>query len=313
MISIYAKFGSTIFFRIILKNNIQIPIIEAEEFKQSLMTDYDDTVFGKNNFNDFFIHDLAAPNYKLKLPQPLYRNTAHSLLIIIKGKVIKSVGLDNYTIFNNSILLIPAGHITATAEMDRDTSGFWLHFSDTFISHTNIDISEWMAKPIIHFSESEMKNIVFLLQRMETLNEDQQNTELIKLYLSTFLMEIKKSADFIKKKQFTAAERITLEFKRLLSLSALKQKSVFSFAQDLNVSPNHLNKSVKAVTGKSASLLIDEMLLLEAKVMIRLNKMSFSEIGFEIGFEDPSYFGRFFKKHSGMTPTEFRKMIDLSE
>jgi AraC-like DNA-binding protein len=40
---------------------------------------------------------------------------------------------------------------------------------------------------------------------------------------------------------------------------------------------------------------------------------SVSEVSFAIGFEDPSYFGRFFKKHTGMTPTEFRKLIDLSD
>lgn len=275
--------------------------------------DYDQKLFGKENFNDFFIHDLAAPNYKLKFPQPLYRNAAHSLMIVIHGKVIKSAGLDSYTVTNNSIHLIPAGHITSTVEMVKNTSGFWLHFSDSFLSHTNIDISDWMAKPVIHFSENEMKNLIVLLQRMEVLNEDYQNTELIKLYLATFLVEVKKSADFTHRQQFTAAEKITLEFKRLLNLNVSKQKSVFAYAEQINISPNHLNKSVKSVTGKSASLLIDEMLLLEAKVLIRLNKMSFSEIAFEIGFEDPSYFGRFFKKHSGLTPTEFSKMIDLSE
>ncbi|MGA9211806.1 helix-turn-helix domain-containing protein [Kaistella sp.] len=296
-----------------LKSSNNIPTLQAEEFRQTLMSYDDNSLFETENFNDFFIHDLSAPNYKLKLPQPLYRNTANSLLIITNGKAIKSAGLDNYTISNNSILLVPAGHITATSEISKNASGFWLHFSDNFLSHTNIDISDWLAKPVIHFDENEMQNLIVLLKRMEALNVNPQNTELIKLYLATFLAEIKKSADFSQSKQFTAPERVTLKFKRLLNLNVSKQKSVSFYAQELNVSPSHLNKSVKAILGKSASQLIDEMLLLEAKVLIRKNKMSFSEIAFQIGFEDPSYFGRFFKKHTGFSPTEFRKMIDLSE
>ena len=55
------------------------------------------------------------------------------------------------------------------------------------------------------------------------------------------------------------------------------------------------------------------MLILEAKVLMQNNNMSVSEIAFEIGIEDVSYFGRFFKKHTGFTPTEYRKMIELSE
>ena len=85
------------------------------------------------------------------------------------------------------------------------------------------------------------------------------------------------------------------------------------YAAELNVTPNHLNKSVKVTLGRSASALIDEMLVLEAKVLMQKKTMSVSEIAFETGFEDVSYFGRFFKKHTGFAPTEYRKMIGLSE
>jgi len=54
------------------------------------------------------------------------------------------------------------------------------------------------------------------------------------------------------------------------------------------------------------------MLVLEAKVLMQKNDLSVSEIAFEIGIDDVSYFGRFFKKHTGFAPTEYRKMIDLS-
>jgi AraC family transcriptional regulator, transcriptional activator of pobA len=104
-----------------------------------------------------------------------------------------------------------------------------------------------------------------------------------------------------------------MEFKKLLNYNITKHRSVSFYAAELNVTPNHLNKSVRTTLGKSASALIDEMLILEAKVLMQKNDMSVGEIAYEIGFEDVSYFGRFFKKHTGFTPTEYRKSIDLSE
>ena len=75
----------------------------------------------------------------------------------------------------------------------------------------------------------------------------------------------------------------------------------------LAVSPNHLNKCVKAATGKSAQELLSEMVLLEARVLLRQTSLTVNEIAWKIGKEDPSDFIRFFKSKTGQTPTEYRK------
>ena len=78
----------------------------------------------------------------------------------------------------------------------------------------------------------------------------------------------------------------------------------------LAVSPNHLNKCVKTVTGKSAHDLLSEMILLEAKVLLKQTSQSVSEIAFQIGRNEISDFVRFFKSKTGMSPGEYRKMIN---
>jgi len=80
----------------------------------------------------------------------------------------------------------------------------------------------------------------------------------------------------------------------------------------LNVTPNHLNKSVKSTTGKSATKWIDETILLEAKYLLYQTTLSINEIAMQVGHEDHSYFSRFFKKHEGITPIQYRKLIDKS-
>lgn len=78
------------------------------------------------------------------------------------------------------------------------------------------------------------------------------------------------------------------------------------------MTPNHLNKCVKATTGKSAHELLDDMLLLEAKVMLKQTGLSIAEVAFRIGKTELSDFGRFFKQKTDL-PREYRKRTEKKE
>jgi len=71
-----------------------------------------------------------------------------------------------------------------------------------------------------------------------------------------------------------------------------------------------LTKSVKAVTGKSPTQWIDELIVLEAKVLLYQSHLTISEISYELGIEDSSCFGRMFKKYTGLTPGDFRRQSE---
>jgi AraC family transcriptional regulator, transcriptional activator of pobA len=277
------------------------------------MSYYDAKEYDKKNINDFYIHGLSDNTYELKMPLPPHRQTNHSIILVTKGSITAGSVFDNYTVEQNTMIVIPAGQITSLSFMSENIEGFYLHFSDDYLSHTKVDLSKWLIRPVIKFANAESEHLTTLLRRMRKLNENEANADIIKLYLATFLAETEQSSDFRLRINFPAHERLTMGFKRLLNYHITKHKSVRYYAAELNVTPNHLNKSVKVTLGRPASALIDEMLILEAKVLMQKNNMSVSEIAFETGFEDVSYFGRFFKKHTGFTPTEYRKMIDLSE
>lgn len=289
-----------------------IPTLKDDGFK-IIMSYYDSKEYNKKNINDFYIHGLSDDTYELKMPLPSHRQTNHSIILVTKGSIIASSGFDNYTVEQNMAIAIPAGQITSLSFMSDDIEGFYLHFSDDYLSHTKVDLSKWLIRPVIKFANAESEHLTTLLKRMQKLNENEANADIIKLYLATFLAEMEQSSDFRLRINFPAHERLTMEFKRLLNYHVTKDKSVRFYAAELNVTPNHLNKSVKVTLGRSASALIDEMLVMEAKVLMQKKAMSVSEIAFETGFEDVSYFGRFFKKHTGFAPTEYRKMIEFSQ
>ncbi|MES2629809.1 MAG: helix-turn-helix transcriptional regulator [Bacteroidota bacterium] len=95
-------------------------------------------------------------------------------------------------------------------------------------------------------------------------------------------------------------------FARELEQHFRTEKSVNAYASKLKLSEKHLNRVVRSSLGRSVSELISERVVLEARRLLVHSGMNVSEIAIELGFADVSYFVRFFRKHSGVTPLEFR-------
>jgi AraC-like DNA-binding protein len=81
------------------------------------------------------------------------------------------------------------------------------------------------------------------------------------------------------------------------------------YAELMYITPNYLNALCQDVTGKSAGDLIRDRIILEAKRFLTNANMDISEISYELNFQDNSYFTRFFKKSTGITPEVFRKKM----
>lgn len=89
----------------------------------------------------------------------------------------------------------------------------------------------------------------------------------------------------------------------------LTKRQVAAYASDLALSPDHLSELVKKRLGKSASDVVQERLLLEAKRLLLHAELSVKEVSHALRMDDPAYFNRMFKKALGMTPLEYRTHI----
>jgi AraC-like DNA-binding protein len=99
------------------------------------------------------------------------------------------------------------------------------------------------------------------------------------------------------------------KYQEKIEESYIEQHEVAAYADMLNVSAGHLSEVIKQQSGKSAIAHIHERLILEAKRLIFHTEQSIKEIAFELGFEDASYFNRFFKRITGQTPADYRLRI----
>ena len=87
----------------------------------------------------------------------------------------------------------------------------------------------------------------------------------------------------------------------------LDTKNVTDYAEKLNITPNYLTTTLKQFTGKTAKDIISERLFNESKSLLKYSGLDIAEISYRLNFQEPTHFTRFFKKHSGITPNQFRK------
>lgn len=99
---------------------------------------------------------------------------------------------------------------------------------------------------------------------------------------------------------------ILSEFKRLLAKNFIEERKISFYAEKLHLTPKYLSTLIKQVSGKTAGEWINEMLLLEAKVRLQNPNLTVAQIAYALNFSDPSHFGKFFKKHTGKTPLQYR-------
>jgi len=139
-------------------------------------------------------------------------------------------------------------------------------------------------------------------------DEEEINLNLVATYLFVLFEEIKKELPAEKKKTKNAYFQITEQFKNALSQHIYQKQNVTDYAQILNISPNYLNKCVKNSTNRTAQDLLNEMLTLEAKTLLKFSNLQISEIAVKLFDQTPSNFSRFFKSQTGITPKQYLEM-----
>jgi AraC family transcriptional activator of pobA len=134
--------------------------------------------------------------------------------------------------------------------------------------------------------------------------------QILRNYLSIILLHLKRAyavstdvpSDFRHKNSI-----VFEQFRKLLDVNYVSVRLVKQYADMLKISPENLNALSKQVSGKTASALIDERVILEAKRLLLFSENSVKEVAYFLEFNDPSYFNKYFKKITGLTPENYRK------
>lgn len=86
------------------------------------------------------------------------------------------------------------------------------------------------------------------------------------------------------------------------------ERSVEFYAEKMHISPKHLSRVIRNLTGRSVHQWIDEFIILEIKNLLRYSSLSIQQISYELNFPNPSFMGQYFKRVTGMTPGQYKKL-----
>lgn len=265
----------------------------------------------------FHINRLETHIAHIPFPLPPHRKTVHDFLFLTKGSTVRSKGLSEYTAEANTFFFLPATQITTHLSMSPDIEGYYCHFDIELLTNgfmqsavlSQVPFLQFTGNPLVQLPPAAVVPVCHLLQRLEQAEAENAPDvlDLIRAYLLVLFTELKRYASPEETGAKTAAVRITQLYKEALARHIYQKHSVTAYAELLAVSPNHLNKCVKTVTGKSAQETLDDMVLLEAKALLRQTTLSISEIAYKLGKEDHSSFSRFFRLKTSLTPKEYKR------
>ncbi|CAN5759059.1 response regulator transcription factor [soil metagenome] len=204
-------------------------------------------------------------------------------------------------------------------------AGYFCIFTEDFIKAgsrnenlTESPLYKIGAYPVFFLTDEQVIFIESIYKKMfeEISNDYIYKYDLLRNYVNIIIHEaLKMQPNTNYFKHHNASERIATLFIELLDRqfpvdspkAALKLKTANDFAVNLSVHVNHLNSSVRKITGKTTTAHISDKIINEAKALLLNTDWSVSEIAYSLGFEYPTYFNNFFKKQTGYTPLSVRK------
>lgn len=282
----------------------KIPIRKLSSSQQELTTN--------ERFRVRRIEDIMGGN---DLVHDLHRHDFFFILALKSGKGRHEIDFEEYDVLDNSVFFIRPGQVHQL-ELKVGSTGFLLEFNNEFY-HPKDKLSNQRLRKASNknYCELEINRFNRLLAILSSMFEEHTAREegyrdVIKSSLDIFFIEFVRQSPNPKGEAAIAnsytQERFE-EFSALLDKHIATHKQVSQYTDLMNLSPYQLNEITKSAVGKTASELINEYIILESKRNLLATSNQVKEIADLMGYEDVSYFIRFFRKHTGHSPVAFRQ------
>lgn len=299
--------------------------MEKNENKRSFYTKNFGSVSKKTQLENEHFDLFSLDPFLGENPAPIpYDKRDYYKIMLFKGKA-KVLYADKVIEAKHQVLsfsnpLIPCKWIDKT-----DVEGGVFCIFDKEFFHHFADFSDYSVfqpggNHVFELSEEQLEKSVALFERLfdELESEYKHKDDILRttvFELMHLAIKMEPSAT-VQRKEINASQRISTMFLDLLerqfpineSRKSINLRTASDFAKQLNVHVNHLNRALKQTTHKTTSELIAERLLQESKILLKHSQRDISEIGYSLGFSEATHFSNFFKKHTEISPSQFRNV-----
>lgn len=275
---------------------------------------------GKNT-SDFYFSTVQ--NHLIvghKHLEKAHRHDFYATILFTKGSGIHEIDFQKYEVSEGSLFFMSPGQIHSW-ELSDDIEGYLFFCLQDFyeIHYVNQKLRNFPFFGSVNFprklqlNPEELNEYVDLLLALEKEYHSQnimKNGLMLSLMSQVFIISTRlfsKNFEHLASSASLSYFKHYQEFETLIEQYFTTEKSIAFYASLLKITPKHLNRITQTVVQKTATDLITERIILEAKRMLIYLDESLVEIAFRLGYEEYSYFVRVFRKTSGMTPTQFIK------
>ena len=291
---------------------MELPLIDFDSLKSRLY-------MYESYQADILVADLSSQDVFLNDP---VRVNALQVLLVLEGSIDLSIDYVLFQASTNTVVTIMPTHITKVMKYSPNFKGRLMAVSRAFLeqsmipnhSSSMIQYMKIRKNPTILLQESEIKTLdESMLRLRQTILQTSHHLQrlLIQNTLMGFFIEM--GNIFSERKEYntppslTRKEELFESFLRILYMYCKEQHVVSFYAEQLYITPQYLSLILKELTGRSANKWIDEALMQEAKILLKAPQATVQQVADALHFSDQSTFGKFFKKHAGMSPMEYRK------
>lgn len=245
------------------------------------------------------------------------RLKAEIFVLCMQGEIEASIDLNRISVKAFDFITILPGSVFQIHKVQGDLKIYFMGFSSGFLDQAN------MLKNMI--------DIIYLIKERPVISLREKAARLMEEYFSLLLntydffemrvgdeiashlfsgMHVGVNAMYRDKNQIkttiSKSEHISKEFGQLVIQNYSKERSVAWYAHKLNITHAHLCTTVKQITGKTCIGIISEMVIMDAKSQLRSTNLSIRDIAYSLNFTNMSFFGKYFKRHVGVGPQEYR-------
>lgn len=242
-----------------------------------------------------------------------------SAIVMMSGEATISIDMQTYEVRPNTLVFFNPESIIRTIRCSQNAAAYFLAFSKSFVNEIQIDLSTSLPvymrfgkAPLLRVSETDVNEIRQLFQFIKTMlrsDKERYRNEIIRTLFTTafyIITELNQRDQKSEHKQ-GRCEVLFEEFMELLQKYNKRERNVGFYARQLNITPKYLSSIVKEVSGKTAARWIDESVILEAKTLLKYSGLSIQEIAYRLNFSTQSFFGKYFKQHTGTSPSRYKR------
>lgn len=284
----------------------QVPIYGIDKFnrKQEVGIQYQIEVFDKDR--DF------------KVSYPHRHDDFYEILFITHGTGIYTIDFQQYAIKSDTVFFLSPGQIHEL-ELSDDIKGYIFLFTSAFYHVNKADLYKLFELPFFYTLGKDTPPLLLqdFAQRTllaeffeKAIKENEQDLaekdDAIRAFLDLILIHCKRLYPEFLDEKMSKGKLLVKRLKQLIEEKCQENFSVKEYAELLNVTPSYLSETVKSLTGRTSSDLINDRMILEIKRMLVHSELTVSEIAFQLHFADQSYFSKYFKKLTQLSPLEFR-------